>query len=425
MKKMLSKYIATRYTLEQETAVLDKDNSYIDEKANEEIINELASQSYVDTHYAYSDVSFMIPATIAEEGEVWDNTKEKAVAGAKIALSTARDITFKALDRTGRAIVDIAKATTAKTKEYSDKYNRQELVAKTKLNTLKSDYNGILGKAKQQHRISINDKALFVADQPPESINDLQAGIEAVNDLGYYLSRAYLDNMDEIATAFAEVLNNNKNRVLFSTVKSSSELAEALEKIGFITNPEIKVHEDKKERGIYKRFNSDSLPGNRVFTYTTLDWNEKNGFTPWELLNAFSKQSVALKRDKETVTRHQTVIIDTPDTKSIQNAIDALDTLQQTLANLNRTVLKREVKDIHQKLIKAYTNKNGAIAQALAEVTNKAAVEALGDQSAKAIKGFVQGYDKWTSEVLVHYLAYAYKMLFVYMTAIQRIIKQY
>ena len=46
--------------------------------------------------------------------------------------------------------------------------------------------------------------------------------------------------MDEIATAFAEVLNNNKNRVLFSTVKSSSELAEALEKIGFITNPEIK-----------------------------------------------------------------------------------------------------------------------------------------------------------------------------------------
>jgi len=422
---MLSKYIATRYTLEQETAVLDKDNSYIDEKANEEIINELASQSYVDTHYAYSDVSFMIPATIAEEGEVWDNTKEKAVAGAKIALSTARDITFKALDRTGRAIVDIAKATTAKTKEYSDKYNRQELVAKTKLNTLKSDYNGILGKAKQQHRISINDKALFVADQPPESINDLQAGIEAVNDLGYYLSRAYLDNMDEIATAFAEVLNNNKNRVLFSTVKSSSELAEALEKIGFVTNPEIKVHEDRKERGIYKRFNSDSLPGNRVFTYTTLDWNEKNGFTPWELLNAFSKQSVALKRDKETVTRHQTVIIDTPDTKSIQNAIDALDTLQQTLANLNRTVLKREVKDIHQKLIKAYTNKNGAIAQALAEVTNKAAVEALGDQSAKAIKGFVQGYDKWTSEVLVHYLAYAYKMLFVYMTAIQRIIKQY
>lgn len=422
---MLSKYIATRYTLEQETAVLDKDNSYIDEKANEEIINELASQSYVDTHYAYSDVSFMIPATIAEEGEVWDNTKEKAVAGAKIALSTARDITFKALDRTGRAIVDIAKATTAKTKEYTDKYNRQELVAKAKLNTLKSDYNGILGKAKQQHRISINDKALFVADQPPESIDDLQAGIEAVNDLGYYLSRAYLDNMDEIATAFAEVLNNNKNRVLFSTVKSSSELAEALEKIGFITNPEIKVHEDRKERGIYKRFNSDSLPGNRVFTYTTLDWNEKNGFTPWELLNAFSKQSVGLKRDKETVTRHQTVIIDTPDTKSIQNAIDALDTLQQTLANLNRTVLKREVKDIHQKLIKAYTNKNGAIAQALAEVTNKAAVEALGDQSAKAIKGFVQGYDKWTSEVLVHYLAYAYKMLLVYMTAIQRIIKQY
>lgn len=422
---MLSKYIATRYTLEQETAVLDKDNSYIDEKANEEIINELASQSYVDTHYAYSDVSFMIPATIAEEGEVWDNTKEKAVAGAKIALSTARDITFKALDRTGRAIVDIAKATTAKTKEYSDKYNRQELVAKTKLNTLKSDYNGILGKAKQQHRISINDKALFVADQPPESINDLQAGIEAVNDLGYYLSRAYLDNMDEIATAFAEVLNNNKNRVLFSTVKSSSELAEALEKIGFITNPEIRVHEDKKERGIYKRFNSDSLPGNRVFTYTTLDWSEKNGFTPWELLNAFSKQSVALKRDKETVTRHQTVIIDTPDTKSIQNAIDALDALQQTLANLNRTVLKHEVKDIHQKLIKAYTNKNGAIAQALAEVTNKAAVEALGDQSAKAIKGFVQGYDKWTSEVLVHYLAYAYKMLFAYLSAIQRIIKQY
>lgn len=422
---MLSKYIATRYTLEQETAVLDKDNSYIGEKANEEIINDLASQSYVDTHYAYSDVSFMIPATIAEEGEVWDNTKEKAVAGAKIALSTARDITFKALDRTGRAIVDIAKATTAKTKEYSDKYNRQELVAKAKLNTLKSDYNGILGKAKQQHRISINDKALFVADQPPESIDDLQAGIEAVNDLGYYLSRAYLDNMDEIATAFAEVLNNNKNRVLFSTVKSSSELAEALEKIGFITNPEIKVHEDKKERGIYKRFNSDSLPGNRVFTYTTLDWNEKNGFSPWELLNAFSKQSVDLKRDKETVTRHQTVIIDTPDTKSIQNAIDTLDTLQQTLANLNRTVLKREVKDIHQKLIKAYTNKNGAIAQALAEVTNKAAVEALGDQSAKAIKGFVQGYDKWTSEVLVHYLAYAYKMLFVYMLAIQRIIKQY
>ena len=422
---MLSKYIATRYTLEQETAVLDKDNSYIDEKANEEIINELASQSYVDTHYAYSDVSFMIPATIAEEGEVWDNTKEKAVAGAKIALSTARDITFKALDRTGRAIVDIAKATTAKTKEYSDKYNRQELVAKAKLNTLKSDYNTIVGKAKQQHRISINDKALFVADQPPESIDDLQAGIEAVNDLGYYLSRAYLDNMDEIATAFAEVLNNNKNRVLFSTVKSSSELAEALEKIGFISNPEIKVHEDKKERGIYKRFNSDSLPGNRVFTYTTLDWNEKNGFTPWELLNAFSKQSVGLKRDKETVTRHQTVIINTPDTKSIQNAIDTLDILQQTLANLNRTVLKREVKDIHQKLIKAYTNKNGAIAQALAEVTNKAAVEALGDQSAKAIKGFVQGYDKWTSEVLVHYLAYAYKMLFVYMLAIQRIIKQY
>ena len=422
---MLSKYIATRYTLEQETAVLDKDNSYIDEKANEEIINELASQSYVDTHYAYSDVSFMIPATIAEEGEVWDNTKEKAVAGAKIALSTARDITFKALDRTGRAIVDIAATTAAKTKEYSDKYNRQELVAKAKLNTLKSDYNGILGKAKQQHRISINDKALFVADQPPESINDLQAGIEAVNDLGYYLSRAYLDNMDEIATAFAEVLNNNKNRVLFSTVKSSSELAEALEKIGFITNPEIKVHEDKKERGIYKRFNSDSLPGNRVFTYTTLDWNEKNGFSPWELLNAFSKQSVDLKRDKETVTRHQTVIIDTPDTKSIQNAIDALDTLQQTLANLNRTVLKHEVKDIHQKLIKAYTNKNGAIAQALAEVTNKAAVEALGDQSAKAIKGFVHSYDKWTSEVLVHYLAYAYKMLFVYMTATQRIIKQY
>ena len=422
---MLSKYIATRYTLEQETAVLDKDNSYIDEKANEEIINELASQSYVDTHYAYSDVSFMIPATIAEEGEVWDNTKEKAVAGAKIALSTARDITFKALDRTGRAIVDIAKATTAKTKEYSDKYNRQELVAKAKLNTLKSDYNTIVGKAKQQHRISINDKALFVADQPPESIDDLQAGIEAVNDLGYYLSRAYLDNMDEIATAFAEVLNNNKNRVLFSTVKSSSELAEALEKIGFISNPEIKVHEDKKERGIYKRFNSDSLPGNRVFTYTTLDWNEKNGFTPWELLNAFSKQSVGLKRDKETVTRHQTVIINTPDTKSIQNAIDTLDILQQTLANLNRTVLKREVKDIHQKLIKAYTNKNGAIAQALTEVTNKAAVEALGDQSAKAIKGFVQGYDKWTSEVLVHYLAYAYKMLFVYMLAIQRIIKQY
>ena len=422
---MLSKYIATRYTLEQETAVLDKDNSYIDEKANEEIINDLASQSYVDTHYAYSDVSFMIPATIAEEGEVWDNAKEKAVAGAKIALSTARDITFKALDRTGRAIVDIASTTATKTKEYSDKYNRQELVAKAKLNTLKSDYNGILGKAKQQHRISINDKALFVADQPPESIDDLQAGIEAVNDLGYYLSRAYLDNMDEIATAFAEVLNNNKNRVLFSTVKSSSELAEALEKIGFITNPEIRVHEDKKERGIYKRFNSDSLPGNRVFTYTTLDWNEKNGFSPWELLNAFSKQSVDLKRDKETVTRHQTVIIDTPDTKSIQNTIDALDTLQQTLANLNRTVLKREVKDIHQKLINAYTNKNGAIAQALAEVTNKAAVEALGDQSAKAIKGFVQGYDKWTSEVLVHYLAYAYKMLFVYMTAIQRIIKQY
>lgn len=422
---MLSKYIATRYTLEQETAVLDKDNSYIDEKANEEIINELASQSYVDTHYAYSDVSFMIPATIAEEGEAWDSTKEKAVAGAKIALSTARDITFKALDRTGRAIVDIASTTATKTKEYSDKYNRQELVAKAKLNTLKSDYNGILGKAKQQHRISINDKALFVADQPPESIDDLQAGIEAVNDLGYYLSRAYLDNMDEIATAFAEVLNNNKNRVLFSTVKSSSELAEALEKIGFITNPEIKVHEDKKERGIYKRFNSNSLPGNRVFTYTTLDWNEKNGFTPWELLNAFSKQSVGLKRDKETVTKHQTVIIDTPDTKSIQNAIDALDTLQQTLANLNRTVLKHEVKDIHQKLIKAYTNKNGAIAQALAEVTNKATVEALGDQSAKAIKGFVQGYDKWTSEVLVHYLAYAYKMLFVYMLAIQRIIKQY
>ena len=422
---MLSKYIATRYTLEQETAVLDKDNSFIDEKANEEIINELASQSYVDTHYAYSDVSFMIPATIAEEGEVWDNTKEKTVAGAKIALSTARDITFKALDRTGRAIVDIATATATKTKEYADKYNRQELVAKAKFNTLKSDYNGILGKAKQQHRISINDKALFVAYQPPESINDLQAGIEAVNDLGYYLSRAYLDNMDEIATAFAEVLNNNKNRVLFSTVKSSSELAEALEKIGFVTNPEIKVHEDRKERGIYKRFNSDSLPGNRVFTYTTLDWNEKNGFTPWELLNAFSKQSVGLKRDKETVTSHQTVIIDTPDTKSIQNAIDALDTLQQTLANLNRTVLKREVKDIHQKLIKAYTNKNGAIAQALAEVTNKAAVEALGDQSAKAIKGFVQGYDKWTSEVLVSYLAYAYKMLFVYMTAIQRIIKQY
>lgn len=422
---MLSKYIATRYTLEQETAVLDKDNSYIDEKANEEIINELASQSYVDTHYAYSDVSFMIPATIAEEGEVWDNTKEKAVAGAKIALSTARDITFKALDRTGRAIVDIASTTATKTKEYSDKYNRQELVAKAKLNTLKSDYNGILGKAKRQHRISINDKALFVADQPPESIDDLQAGIEAINDLGYYLSRAYLDNMDEIATAFAEVLNNNKNRVLFSTVKSSSELAEALEKIGFITNPEIKVHEDRKERGIYKRFNSDSLPGNRVFTYTTLDWNEKNGFSPWELLNAFSKQSVDLKRDKETVTRHQTVIIDTPDTKSIQNAIDTLDALQQTLANLNRTVLKHEVKDIHQKLIKAYTNKNGAIAQALAEVTNKAAVEALGDQSAKAIKGFVQGYDKWTSEVLVHYLAYAYKMLFVYMTAIQRIIKQY
>lgn len=422
---MLSKYIATRYTLEQETAVLDKDNSYIGEKANEEIINELASQSYVDTHYAYSDVTFMIPATIAEEGEVWDNTKEKAVAGAKIALSTARDITFKALDRTGRAIVDIAKATATKTKEYSDKYNRQELVAKAKLNTLKSDYNTIVGKAKQQHRISINDKALFVADQPPESINDLQSGIEAVNDLGYYLSRAYLDNMDEIATAFAEVLNNNKNRVLFSTVKSSSELAEALEKIGFVTNPEIKVHEDKKERGIYKRFNSDSLPGNRVFTYTTLDWNEKNGFTPWELLNAFSKQSVGLKRDKETVTRHRTVIIDTPDTKSIQNAIDTLDTLQQTLANLNRTVLKHEVKDIHQKLIKAYTNKNGAIAQALAEVTNKAAVEALGDQSAKAIKGFVQGYDKWTSEVLVHYLAYAYKMLFVYMLAIQRIIKQY
>ena len=389
---MLSKYIATRYTLEQETAILDKDNSYIDEKANEEIINELASQSYVDTHYAYSDVSFMIPATIAEEGEVWDNTKEKAVAGAKIALSTARDITFKALDHTGRAIVDIATATATKTKEYADKYNRQELAAKAKLNTLKSDYNGILGKARQQHRISINDKALFVADQPPESINDLQAGIEAVNDLGYYLSRAYLDNMDEIATAFAEVLNNNKNRVLFSTVKSSSELAEALEKIGFITNPEIKVHEDKKERGIYKRFNSDSLPGNRVFTYTTLDWDEKNGFSPWELLNAFSKQSVGLK---------------------------------QTLANLNRTVLKHEVKDIHQKLIKAYTNKNGAIAQALAEVTNKAAVEALGDQSAKAIKGFVQGYDKWTSEVLVHYLAYAYKMLFVYMTAIQRIIKQY
>lgn len=422
---MLSKYIATRYTLEQETAVLDKDNSYIDEKANEEIINDLASQSYVDTHYAYSDVSFMIPATIAEEGEVWDNTKEKAVAGAKIALSTARDITFKVLDRTGRAIVDIASTTATKTKEYSDKYNRQELVAKAKLNTLKSDYNGILGKAKQQHRISINDKALFVADQPPESIDDLQAGIEAVNDLGYYLSRAYLDNMDEIATAFAEVLNNNKNRVLFSTVKSSSELAEALEKIGFITNPEIRVHEDKKERGIYKRFNSDSLPGNRVFTYTTLDWNEKNGFSPWELLNAFSKQSVDLKRDKETVTSHQTVIIDTPDTKSIQNAIDALDTLQQTLANLNRTVLKHEVKDIHQKLIKAYTNKNGAIAQALAEVTNKAAVEALGDQSAKAIKGFVQGYDKWTSEVLVSYLAYAYKMLSVYMTAIQRIIKQY
>lgn len=422
---MLSKYIATRYTLEQETAVLDKDNSYIGEKANEEIINDLASQSYVDTHYSYSDVSFMIPATIAEEGEVWNATKEKAVAGAKIALSTARDITFKALDRTGRAIVDIASTTATKTKEYSDKYNRQELVAKAKLNTLKSDYNGILGKAKQQHRISINDKALFVADQPPESIDDLQAGIEAVNDLGYYLSRAYLDNMDEIATAFAEVLNNNKNRVLFSTVKSSSELAEALEKIGFITNPEIKVHEDKKERGIYKRFNSDSLPGNRVFTYTTLDWNEKNGFTPWELLNAFSKQTVGLKRDKETVTSHQTVIIDTPDTKSIQNAIDTLDTLQQTLANLNRTVLKREVKDIHQKLIKAYTNKNGAIAQALAEVTNKAAVEALGDQSAKAIKGFVQGYDKWTSEVLVHYLAYAYKMLFVYMTAIQRIIKQY
>lgn len=422
---MLSKYIATRYTLEQETAVLDKDNSYIDEKANEEIINELASQSYVDTHYAYSDVSFMIPATIAEEGEVWDNTKEKAVAGAKIALSTARDITFKALDRAGRAIIDIATATATKTKEYADKYNRQELVAKVKLNTLKSDYNGILGKAKQQHRISINDKTLFVADQPPESIDDVQAGIEAINDLGYYLSRAYLDNMDEIATAFAEVLNNNKNRVLFSTVKSSSELAEALEKIGFITNPEIRVHEDKKERGIYKRFNSDSLPGNRVFTYTTLDWNEKNGFSPWELLNAFSKQSVDLKRDKETVTRHQTVIIDTPDTKSIQNVIDALDTLQQTLANLNRTVLKREVKDIHQKLIKAYTNKNGAIAQALAEVTNKAAVEALGDQSAKAIKGFVQGYDKWTSEVLVHYLAYAYKMLLVYMTAIQRIIKQY
>lgn len=422
---MLSKYIATRYTLEQETAVLDKDNSYIDEKANEEIINELASQSYVDTHYAYSDVSFMIPATIAEEGEAWDNTKEKAVAGAKIALSTARDITFKALDRTGRAIVDIATATATKTKEYADKYNRQELVAKAKLNTLKSAYNGILGKAKQQHRISINDKALFVADQPPESIDDLQAGIEAVNDLGYYLSRAYLDNMDEIATAFAEVLNNNKNRVLFSTVKSSSELAETLEKIGFITNPEIRVHEDKKERGIYKRFNSDSLPGNRVFTYTTLDWNEKNGFSPWELLNAFSKQSVDLKRDKETVTSHQTVIIDTPDTKSIQNVIDALETLQQTLVNLNRTVLKHEVKDLHQKLIKAYTNKNGAIAQALAEVTNKAAVEALGDQSAKAIKGFVQGYDKWTSEVLVHYLAYAYKMLFVYMLAIQRIIKQY
>ena len=422
---MLSKYIATRYTLEQETAVLDKDNSYIDEKANEEIINELASQSYVDTHYAYSDVSFMIPATIAEEGEVWDNTKEKAVAGAKIALSTAREITFKALDRTGRAIIDIAKATAAKTKEYADKYNRQELVAKAKLNTLKSDYNTIVGKAKQQRRISINDKALFVADQPPESINDLQAGIEAVNDLGYYLSRAYLDNMDEIATAFAEVLNNNKNRVLFSTVKSSSELAEALEKIGFISNPEIRVHEDRKERGIYKRFNSDSLPGNKVFTYTTLDWDEKNGFSPWELLNAFSKQSVDLKRDKETVTRHRTVIIDRPDTKSIQNVIDALDTLQQTLANLNRTVLKREVKDIHQKLIKAYTNKNGAIAQALAEVTNKAAVEALGDQSAKAIKGFVQGYDKWTSEVLVHYLAYAYKMLFVYMLAIQRIIKQY
>ena len=422
---MLSKYIATRYTLEQETAVLDKDNSYIDDKANEEIINELASQSYVDTHYAYSDVSFMIPATIAEEGEVWDNTKEKAVAGAKIALSTARDITFKALDRTGRAIVDIAATTAAKTKEYADKYNRQELVAKAKLNTLKSDYNSILGKAKQQHRISINDKALFVADQPPESINDLQAGIEAVNDLGYYLSRAYLDNMDEIATAFAEVLNNNKNSVLFSTVKSSSELAEALEKIGFITNPEIRVHEDKKERGIYKRFNSDSLPGNKVFTYTTLDWDEKNGFSPWELLNAFSKQSVGLKRDKETVTIHQTVIIDTPDTKSIQNAIDTLDTLQQTLANLNRTVLKREVKDIHQKLIKAYTNKNGAIAQALAEVTNKAAVEALGDQSAKAIKGFLQGYDKWTSEVLVSYLAYAYKMLFVYMKAVSSIIKQY
>jgi hypothetical protein len=422
---MLSKYIATRYTLEQETAVLDKDNSYIDEKANEEIINELASQSYVDTHYAYSDVSFMIPATIAEEGEVWDNTKEKAVAGAKIALSTAREITFKALDRTGRAIVDIATATATKTKEYADKYNRQELAAKAKLNTLKSDYNTIVGKAKQQHRISINDKALFVADQPPESIDDLQAGIEAVNDLGYYLSRAYLDNMDEIATAFAEVLNNNKNRVLFSTVKSSSELAEALEKIGFITNPEIKVHEDKKERGIYKRFNSDSLPGNRVFTYTTLDWNEKNGFSPWELLNAFSKQSVGLKRDKETVTRHRTVIIDTPDTKSIQNTIDVLGTLQQTLANLNRTVLKREVKDIHQKLIKAYTNKNGAIAQALAEVTNKAAVEALGDQSAKAIKGFVQGYDKWTSEVLVSYLAYAYKMLSVYMKAVSSIIKQY
>lgn len=422
---MLSKYIATRYTLEQETDVLDKDNSFIDEKANEEIINELASQSYVDTHYAYSDVSFMIPATIAEEGEVWDNTKEKAVVGAKIALSTARDITFKALDRAGRAIVDIASTTATKTKEYADKYNRQELAAKAKLNTLKSDYNGILGKAKQQRRISINDKALFVADQPPESINDLQAGIEAINDLGYYLSRAYLDNMDEIATAFAEVLNNNKNRVLFSTVKSSSELAEALEKIGFITNPEIRVHEDKKERGIYKRFNSDSLPGNRVFTYTTLDWNEKNGFTPWELLNAFSKQSVGLKRDKETVTRHQTVIIDTPDTKSIQNVIDALDTLQQTLANLNRTVLKHEVKDIHQKLIKAYTNKNGAIAQALAEVTNKAAVEALGDQSAKAIKGFVQGYDKWTGEVLVHYLAYAYKMLSVYMKAVSSIIKQY
>ena len=421
---MLSRYIATRYALGQETTVLDEDNSFIEEKANEELINELASHSYVDTHYAYSDVSFMIPATIAEE-DVMDTVKDKAAVGAKIALSTARDLTFKALDRTGRAIVDLTSKAAAKTKEYSDKYNRQELAAKARLNKLKSDYNGILGKAKAQHRIRILDKSLFVADQPPASIDEIQVGIESVNELGRYLSRAYLDNIDEIADAFTEVLNNNKNRVLFGTLKSSSELAEALEKIGFITNPEIKVHEDKKERGIYKRFNSDSLPGNKVFTYTTLDWDEKNGFSPWELLDVFSKQSVALKKDKQVVTRHQDVIIDTPDTKAIQNTIDALETLQQTLSSLNHTALKHEVKDIHQKLIKAYTNKNGAIAQALVDVTNRAAVESLGDSSAKAIKNFVHSYDKWTSELLVQYLAYAYQMLCVYTNAVKDIIKQY